>query len=251
MDIKVLGIDLGKAVRSHAGLDKAGAVVFRKRLQRHRLLDFLIPLPPCLVAMEACGGVHHIGRFCLEKGHEPRLMSPLYFRPYVKVYKNDDRDAEAIAEAATRPTVSFVAIKSEEQLDLQALHRARERLVSDRTRLINQGRGFLMERGIRVGTGRHVFQKELARLAAEGASDLSTRMRLLVTDIQRRPALPLRKGARRLIGRTNGGMNTKLHAICDSEGRPIDLFVMAAQVSDYIGARAARWSVKRQMATPG
>lgn len=130
-------------------------------------------------------------------------------------------------------------------------HRARERLVSDRTRLINQGRGFLMERGIRVGTGRHVFQKELARLAAEGASDLSTRMRLLVTDIQRRPALPLRKGARRLIGRTNGGMNTKLHAICDSEGRPIDLFVMAAQVSDYIGARAARWSVKRQMATPG
>ncbi|QPZ93397.1 IS110 family transposase [Thioclava electrotropha] len=125
MDIKVLGIDLGKAVRSHAGLDKAGAVVFRKRLQRHRLLDFLIPLPPCLVAMEACGGVHHIGRFCLEKGHEPRLMSPLYFRPYVKVYKNDDRDAEAIAEAATRPTVSFVAIKSEEQLDLQALHRVR------------------------------------------------------------------------------------------------------------------------------
>ncbi|GGO62851.1 hypothetical protein GCM10011315_42820 [Roseovarius pacificus] len=106
-------------------------------------------------------------------------MSPLY----VKVHKNDDRDAEAIAEAATRPTMSFVAIKSEEQLDLQALHRARERLVSDRTRLINQGRGFLMERGIRVGTGRHVFQKELARLATEGIADLSPRMLLLVTDM--------------------------------------------------------------------
>lgn len=183
MDIKVLGIDLGKTVCSLAGLDEAGAVVFRKRLQRHRLLDFLATLPPCVVAMEACGGAHHIGRFCLEKGHEPRLMSPFYVRPYVKVHKNDDRDAEAIAEAATRPTMSFVAIKSEEQLDLQALHRARERLVSDRTRLINQGRGFLMERGIRVGTGRHVFQKELARLAAEGASDLSPRMRLLVTDM--------------------------------------------------------------------
>ena len=107
MDIKVLGIDLGKTVFSLAGLDEAGAVVFRKRLQRHRLLDFLDKLPPCIVAMEACGGAHHIGRFCLQKGHEPRLMSPLYVRPYVKVHKNDDRDAEAIAEAATRPTMSL------------------------------------------------------------------------------------------------------------------------------------------------
>ena len=167
MDIKVLGIDLGKTVCSLAGLDKAGAIVFRKRLQRHRLLDFLDKLPPCIVAMEACGGAHHIGRFCLQNGHEPRLMSPLYVRPYVKVHKNDDRDAEAIAEAATRPTMAFVAIKTEEQLDLQALHRARERLVSDRTRLINQGRGFLMERGIRIGTGRHVFNDRISAIDAE------------------------------------------------------------------------------------
>ena len=89
MDIKVLGIDLGKTVCSFAGLDKARAVVFHKRLQRHRLLNFLATLAPCVAAMEACGGVHHIGRFCLEKGHEPRLMSPLYVRPYVKVHKND------------------------------------------------------------------------------------------------------------------------------------------------------------------
>lgn len=183
MDIKVLGIDLGKTVCSLAGLDEAGAIVFRKRLQRHRLLDFLDKLPPCIVAMEACGGAHHIGRFCLQNGHEPRLMSPLYVRPYVKVHKNDDRDAEAIAEAATRPTMVFVAIKTEEQLDLQALHRARERLVSDRTRLINQGRGFLMERGIRIGTGRHVFQKELIRLTAEGTDDLSRRMLTLLSDM--------------------------------------------------------------------
>ena len=183
MDIKVLGIDLGKTVCSLAGLDEAGAIVFRKRLQRHRLLDFLDKLPPCIVAMEACGGAHHIGRFCVQNGHEPRLMSPLYVRPYVKVHKNDDRDAEAIAEAATRPTMAFVAIKTEEQLDLQALHRARERLVSDRTRLINQGRGFLMERGIRIGTGRHVFQKELIRLTAEGTDDLSRRMLTLLSDM--------------------------------------------------------------------
>ena len=183
MDIEVLGIDLGKTVCSLAGLDAAGAVVFRKRLQRHRLLDFLEELRPCVVAMEACGGAHHIGRFCLQHGHKPRLMSPLYVRPYVKVHKNDDRDAEAIAEAATRPTMSFVAVKSEEQLDLQALHRARERLVTERTRLINQGRGFLMERGIRVGTGRHVFQKELMRLTEDRTPDLSHRIQLMLSDM--------------------------------------------------------------------
>ena len=137
MDIAVLGIDLGKTICSLAGQDKSGAIVFRKRIQRYRLLDFLANLSPCIVAMEACGGAHHIGRFCAELGHEPRLMSPLYVRPYVKVHKTDDRDAEGIAEAATRPTMSFVAVKTEEQLDLQALHRARDRLINNRTRLIN------------------------------------------------------------------------------------------------------------------
>ncbi|AMN54594.1 hypothetical protein ACP90_21805 [Labrenzia sp. CP4] len=110
-------------------------------------------------------------------------MSPLYVRPYVKVHKNDDRDAEAIAEATTRPTMPFIPIKSEEQLDLQALHRARERQVSDRTRLINQGRAFLMERGIRVGTGRHIFQKELTKLTAKGVADLSQRIVLMQSDM--------------------------------------------------------------------
>ena len=176
MEIAVLGIDLGKTVCSLAGLDSTGAVVFRKRIQRFRLLEFLSKLTPCVVAMEACGGAHHVGRFCLEQGHAPRLMSPLYVRPYVKVHKNDDRDAEAIAEAATRPTMSFVAIKSEEQLDLQALHRLRERLVHNRTRLINQARGFLMERGIRIGSGRHVFQKALENLTDHVEGDLSPRM---------------------------------------------------------------------------
>ena len=161
MDIAVLGIDLGKTTCSVAGLDSDGVVVLRKRIQRHRLLGFLAELTPCIVAMEACGGAHHVGHFCAEHGHEPRLMSPLYVRPYVKVHKTDDRDAEAIAEAATRPTMSFVTMKSLEQLDLQALHRARERLVQNRTSLVNQARGFLMERGIRIGTGRHVFQREL------------------------------------------------------------------------------------------
>ncbi|MBS0122806.1 IS110 family transposase [Thetidibacter halocola] len=169
MEIAVLGIDLGKASCSVAGLDGDGAVVVRKRIQRHRLLAFL---SPCIVAMEACGGARHIGHFCVEQGHEPRLMSPLYVRPYVKVHKTDDRDAEAIAEAATRPTMSFVTLKAPEQLDLQAIHRARERLVQNRTRLVNQACGFLMERGIRIGTGRHVFQRELARLLEDDDASL-------------------------------------------------------------------------------
>lgn len=164
MEIAVLGIDLGKTTWSVAGLNGGGEVVLRKRVQRHRLLAFLSGLSPCIVAMEACGGAHHVGHFCVEHGYEPRLMSPLYVRPYVKVLKTDDRDAEAIAEAATRPTMSSVTLKTPEQLDLQALHRARERLVQNRTRLVNQVRGFLMERGIRIGTGRHVFQRELTRL---------------------------------------------------------------------------------------
>lgn len=172
MDIAVLGIDLGKTTCSVAGLDAHGTVVLRKRVQRHRLLDFLAQLAPCIVAMEACGGAHHVGHFCVEHGHEPRLMSPLYVRPYVKVHKTDDRDAEAIAEASTRPTMPFVTLKSLEQLDLQALHRARERLVQNRTRLVNQARGFLMERGIRIGTGRHVFQRELRRLLDDDAQCL-------------------------------------------------------------------------------
>ena len=183
MDIAVLGIDLGKTACSLAGLDSDGAVVLRKRIQRHRLLDFLADLPPCIVAMEACGGAHHLGHFCVERGHEPRLMSPLYVRPYVKVHKTDDRDAEAIAEAATRPTMSFVSLKSLEQLDLQALHRARERLVQNRTRLVNQARGFLMERGILIGTGRHVFQRELRLLLEDGSLCLMAGMVQMLSEM--------------------------------------------------------------------
>ena len=94
--------------------------------------------PACIVAMEACCGAHFLGRTFQAQGHTVRLMSPEYVRPYVKAQKTDDRDAEAIAEAATRPTKRLVTLKSEAQLDLQALHRARERLVAARTRLTNQ-----------------------------------------------------------------------------------------------------------------
>src|ERR1700760_4319327 len=124
----VLGIDLGKNSCSLAGLDATGAVVMRRKMTREGLLAFAAGLPSCVVAMEACCGAHFLGRALEAQGHEVRLMSPEYVQPYVKAQKTDDRDAEAIAEAATRPTMRFVSLKSEAQLDLQGLHAARPRL---------------------------------------------------------------------------------------------------------------------------
>ena len=129
MGIVVLGIDLGKNSCSLAGLDASGRVVLRRRMRRGSLESFVGGLERCVVAMEACGGAHHLGRVFVGQGHAVRLMSPEYVRPYVKAQKNDELDAEAIAEAATRPTMRFVEVKSQAQSDVQALHRARERLV--------------------------------------------------------------------------------------------------------------------------
>src|ERR671932_1888549 len=147
MHVAVLGIDLGKNSCSVAGLDAAGRVVLRRRLQREGVVKLAADLPGCMMAMEACCGAHHLGRVLRDQGHQVRLMSPEYVRPYVKAQKNDDRDAEAIAEAATRPTMRFVALKSEAQLDMQTLHRVRDQLVGERTALMNQIRAILLERG--------------------------------------------------------------------------------------------------------
>jgi transposase len=148
--IAVIGIDLGKNSCSLAALDGNGAVVKRRRMRPDTIVAFAKNVPACIVAMEECCGAHHPGRQPAEQGHEVRLMSPEYVRPYAKAQKNDDRDAKAIAEAATRPTMRFVELKSEEQLDMQTLHRARDRLVGKRTALINQLRAVLLERGIAI-----------------------------------------------------------------------------------------------------
>lgn len=184
MSIVVLGIDLGKNVCSLAGLDETGAVVLRRRIRRDSVADFVGRLPACIVAMEACCGAHHLGRVLGTMGYTIRLMSPEYVRPYVKANKNDDRDAEAIAEAATRPTMRFVPVKSEAQSDIQALHRARSRLVAERTALINHLRALLLERGIVVAQGRRKLEDALIVFADEGDPGLSPRMRLLVEDLR-------------------------------------------------------------------
>lgn len=185
--IAVLGVDLGKNSCSLVGLDETGLVVLRRRLTRDGVLRFAAGLPACVVAMEACCGAHHLGRILREQGHEVRLMSPEYVQPYVKAQKNDERDAEAIAEAATRPTMRFVELKTEAQLDVQILHRARTRLVSERTALINQLRALLLERGIIVAQGRQRLEGALARML-DGESPppvtLSPRTLLLVEDMR-------------------------------------------------------------------
>lgn len=186
MQITVLGIDLGKNSCSVVGLDSAGKVVFRRRMRRETVISLASKLPVCTVAMEACCGAHHMGRALAGHGHAVRLMSPEYVRPYVKAQKNDDRDAEAIAEAATRPTMRFVELKSEEQLDVQTLHRVRDRLVAERTSLMNQLRSVLLERGHTVPQGRSKLLVRLSELLTDPVTSLSQRIRDLVEDMRER-----------------------------------------------------------------
>ncbi len=180
--IAVLGIDLGKNSCSVAGLDTRGAVVLRRKMTREGLITFAAALPGCVIAIEACCGAHFLGRTFEAQGHEVRLMSPEYVQPYVKAQKTDDRDAEAIAEAATRPTMRFVSLKSEAQLDLQVLHRVRERLVLARTALTNQLRAILLERGIIMPKGRMMLMRRLKEIGLEGLA-VSVRTQALMKDL--------------------------------------------------------------------
>lgn len=184
MTIVTLGIDLGKNLNSVAGFDEQGQVVFRRRVRRATLAELAAKLPPCTVAMEACCGAHSVGRLFAARGHDVRLMSPEYVRPYVRAQKNDDNDAVGIAEAATRPTMRFVELKSQERLDLQTLHRARSRLVAARKALVNQLRAILLERGYTFRQGRKVLEREIEPFIDEPPSDLSPRMLSLVADIR-------------------------------------------------------------------
>ena len=151
--ITTIGIDLGKNTFHLVGLDKRGAIVLQLKVSRGQLERRLSNIPRCLIGMEACSGSHHIGRQLAALGHDVRLIPAQYVKPFLKGHKNDYRDAEAIAEAVQRPTMHFVAIKTPEQMDLLALHRVRSRLVGQRTGVINQIRGFLIERGITVRQG--------------------------------------------------------------------------------------------------
>jgi transposase len=184
-EMAVIGIDIGKNSFHLVGQDRRGALVLRQKWSRGQVEARLANLPPCLIGMEACVGAHHLSRKLKALGHDPRLMPAKYVRPYSKGQKNDFRDAEAIAEAVQRPTMRFVPTKSVEQLDLQALHRVRERLVSQRTGVINQIRAFLLERGIAVRQGRQCLRAELPGILATCGDVLSASMLRMIEDLAR------------------------------------------------------------------
>src|SRR5438876_5676122 len=181
--ITVIGIDIGKNSFHVVGLDQRGAIVLRQKWSRGQIESRFANLPPCLIGMEACVGAHHLSRRLHLLGHDARLMPAKYVRAYSKGQKNDFRDAEAIAEAVQRPTMKFVATKTPEQLDLQALHRVRERLVSQRTGIINQIRAFLLERGIAVRQGLRFLRAELPEILAKRSDVLSPRMLRVIEDL--------------------------------------------------------------------
>src|SRR6201987_5723817 len=184
MEIRTIGIDLGKTVFHLVGVNARGEVVVRKKCSRTQLLRFTSNLRACLVGMEACGGSHFLGRALREQGHDVRLMPAQYVKPYVKTNKNDYIDAEAIAEAVPRPTMRFVPIKTDDQLDLQSLHRVRERWVKGRTAVINQIRGLLLERGITMRKGRKPLEASLPHILEDAENKLSGAFRPLLIQLR-------------------------------------------------------------------
>ena len=152
-EITTIGLDLAKNVFQAHGADALGRLVLRRKLRRDQVLAFFSQLPPCVVAMEACGGAHFWGREIGKLGHEVRLIPPAYVKPFVKRQKNDVADAEAICGAALRPTMRFVPVKSEETQGAAMVFRVRELLIRQRTQAINALRGHLAEFGQIVPQG--------------------------------------------------------------------------------------------------
>lgn len=185
MSVQTIGIDLGKTVFHLVGMDSRGEIVVKKRLSRLQLVRYTANLPACRIGMESCCGAHHIGALLTAQGHDVRLIPGQFVRPYVKSNKNDYVDAEAIAEAVQRPTMRFVPIKTKDQLDLQAIHRVRDRLITRRTSVINQLRAFLLERGITVGQGRAVLRRQMPDLLAHADQSLSPCMQRLLQQLWR------------------------------------------------------------------
>jgi len=180
MDIRTIGIDLGKTVFHLVGVDGRGKVVVRKKCSRLQLLRFTSNVRECLIGMEACAGSHFLGRALREQGHDVRLMPAQYVKPYVKTNKNDAKDAEAICEAVSRPHMRFVPVKHIEQQALQGLHCVRDRVVKARTALINEIRGLLGESGIIVRKGVAAVRNTLPSIIEDAENGLCVPMRVLM-----------------------------------------------------------------------
>ena len=186
MEITTIGVDLAKNVFQVHGMDEHGKTVVRKRLSRDKFLEFFVNLSPCLVAMEACGSSNYWARRLQVLGHDARLISPQFVKPYVKTNKNDFNDAEAICEAATRPQMRYVPVKSIEQQDIQAVHWVRQLLVHQRTALVNQSRGLLREYGIFIPTGIKKFRHAIPEVLEDAENELTELTRQLIAELYAR-----------------------------------------------------------------
>ena len=182
--ISILGIDLAKSVFQLHGIDEHGHLKLGKQVRRAGLLKTVANLPPCLIAMEACGGGYYWALEFEALGHDVKLIPPQYVKPFVQVNKNDIRDAQAIAEAAARPATPTIALKSVEQQDIQSIHRVRERLVRERTAVANELRGLLVEVGVVFPRGNVQITKHLPALLVQHQDKLSCRRYRLIEDLR-------------------------------------------------------------------
>lgn len=183
MTIQTIGLDLAKNVFHVHGVDERGEVVMRRVLKRPDVSSFFANLPACRVGMEACSSAHYWGRTLRGLGHEVHLISPQFVKPYVRTNKSDRNDAEAICEAVSRPSMRFVPLKSEEQLDILAVHRVRQRLVGNKIALINQMRGLLAERGLIIAREVASVHRRVPELLEDADNGLSEAFRALLGEL--------------------------------------------------------------------
>ncbi len=247
-EVSIIGLDLAKNVFQAHGAAGDGSVVFRRKLSRAQLLKFLASQPPCVVAMEACASSHHWGRMIGDLGHEVRLIPPAYVKPFVKRQKNDMADAEAIAEAASRPTMRFVAVKSEAQQASAMAYRTRDLLVRQRTQTINALRAHLAEQGIVAPVGpSHVGRlaavidgddgmlptavRDLARLLLDQIAGLTEKIAGLDAELRRRVTTD--DTARRLT--TIPGVGAVTAAAITTFAPPMETFSKGRDFAAWIG----------------